>query len=308
MTPQTIAPLRRANPVTAGYLPNKCEPSGRRDESQRPLHPTFRLLNQTVLPLLPSLVPAQARDPLPERIQAFVTSNLGNRITLKELARFLGYSEKYSSEFFQLQMGTCFSDYLKRLRIVKAKHMLIGDEATVTHIAEVLGFSDSFAFSHFFKRVVGHPGPIGWAPPMADSYLIGQVVVDRAIELSREPEHERVIVLGFGATDPANERSMHDDLDKLVDYLSRYQRFRESRALVYYDRAAPRAEEKNAAADAVMTQMAAKKGRTHASSPRSARNSIIRCRCLRGSRKSTASWMWHFRKRNSCLIPMCSDG
>jgi len=32
---------------------------------------------------------------------------------------------------------------------------------------------------------------------MADSYLISQVVIDRATELSREPEHEQVIVLAL---------------------------------------------------------------------------------------------------------------
>lgn len=85
----------------------------------------------------------------------------------------------------------------------------------------------------------GHPGPISWAEPMSDSYLIGQVVVDRAMELSREPEHEQVIMVGFGATDAANEQAMHADLRKLSDYLARYRPFRESKTLVYYDRAAP---------------------------------------------------------------------
>lgn len=92
---------------------------------------------------------------LSRRIQAFVTVNLERGVTLKELASFLGYSEKYSSEIFQLQMGVSFSHYVKDLRILKAKRMLMGEETSVTHIAELLGFSDSFAFSHFFKRVVG---------------------------------------------------------------------------------------------------------------------------------------------------------
>jgi AraC-like DNA-binding protein len=98
---------------------------------------------------------AQGNQSLTDRIQGFITANLKHRTTLKELASFLGYSEKYSSEFFQLQMGTSFSHYLKRLRIMKAKHMLAADVASVTHIAEALGFSDCFAFSHFFKRAVG---------------------------------------------------------------------------------------------------------------------------------------------------------
>jgi AraC-like DNA-binding protein len=92
---------------------------------------------------------------LSRRIQAFVRVNLERGATLKDLASFLGYSEKYSSEVFQLQMGVCFSHYVKALRILRAKRMLIGDETSVTHIAELLGFSDSFSFSHFFKRAVG---------------------------------------------------------------------------------------------------------------------------------------------------------
>jgi hypothetical protein len=107
-----------------------------------------------------------------------------------------------------------------------------------------------------------HTGTITWAQPMVDSYLIGQVVLDRAIELSRDPEHERVMVVGFGATNAANEQSMHGDMNKLVEYLSRYHTFRESKAIVYYDQVASDAETRNTAADTTLVQMAAKKGRT----------------------------------------------
>jgi len=103
----------------------------------------------------PATPAIQEQVPLAERIRLFITENLKSGATLKELSRFLGYSEKYSSEFFQVQMGTSFSHYLKQLRIMKAKHMLRGEAVSVTHIAEALGFSDSFAFSHFFKRAVG---------------------------------------------------------------------------------------------------------------------------------------------------------
>jgi AraC-like DNA-binding protein len=117
----------------------------------------FTGLRRRMLTLVHPSSPPERQVPslLAERIQAFMNGNLKNRTTLKELARFLGYSEKYSSEFFQLQMGTSFSHYLKHLRIMKAKHMLTGDDASVTHVAEALGFSDSFSFSHFFKRAVG---------------------------------------------------------------------------------------------------------------------------------------------------------
>ncbi len=115
----------------------------------------FTILRPTTTDCVGSGRTAQMTQPLTERIRGFVEDNLKNRVTLKELASFLGYSEKYSSEFFQLHMGMCFSQYVKHLRIMTAARMLTKDGGSVTHIAEALGFSDSFAFSHFFKRAVG---------------------------------------------------------------------------------------------------------------------------------------------------------
>ncbi|MER3423090.1 MAG: hypothetical protein C4293_07530, partial [Nitrospiraceae bacterium] len=92
---------------------------------------------------------------LPQSIHGFVTANLHHGVGLKALAEFLGYSEKYCSDFFRTRMGESFSRYLKRLRLEKAWHLLLESEATQAEIAEALGFSDQFAFSHFFKKAVG---------------------------------------------------------------------------------------------------------------------------------------------------------
>lgn len=88
-------------------------------------------------------------------IQHFMLTNLHRGITLKELADFLGYSEKYCSELFQARMGISFSRYLKHLRMEKAKLLLTEPQHSIAQIAEWLGFSDQFAFSHSFKKAVG---------------------------------------------------------------------------------------------------------------------------------------------------------
>jgi AraC-like DNA-binding protein len=85
----------------------------------------------------------------------FVEENLHRGPTLKEIATHLGYSEKYCSELFQVHMGEPFSKYLKQLRMEKATRLLTESHLSVTCIAEALGFSDLFAFSHFFKKAVG---------------------------------------------------------------------------------------------------------------------------------------------------------
>jgi AraC-like DNA-binding protein len=147
-------PVKRFSVIA--HVPHSQAERSHRHDLRRPERRPFVNLSPRMLTPVHSGPTAAVQAPsLTERIQAFISGNLRNRTTLKELARFLGYSEKYSSEFFQLQMGTSFSHYLKQLRIMKAKHMLTGDGASVTHVAEALGFSDSFAFSHFFKRAVG---------------------------------------------------------------------------------------------------------------------------------------------------------
>ena len=92
---------------------------------------------------------------LSKQITAFVSSNLHKGLTLKLLAQFLGYSEKYCSDLFQSTMGESFSGYLKRRRTAAAVSLLTTTDKSVAEIAAALGFSDQFAFSHFFKRSTG---------------------------------------------------------------------------------------------------------------------------------------------------------
>ncbi len=95
------------------------------------------------------------RKDLSKDIAEFVDRNLHKGLTLKLLARFLGYSEKYCSDLFHSTMGESFSGYLKRQRTEAAAAMLITTEKSIEEIASALGFSDQFAFSHFFKRATG---------------------------------------------------------------------------------------------------------------------------------------------------------
>lgn len=92
---------------------------------------------------------------LRDQIRTFMAANLHQGLTLKDLSAFLGYSEKYCSELFLNVMGEPFSRSIKHLRVQKAQRLLADSQATIADIAGSLGFSDQFAFSHFFKRSTG---------------------------------------------------------------------------------------------------------------------------------------------------------
>ena len=90
------------------------------------------------------------------RITRFINENLHRGLTLKVLANFLGYSEKYCSDLFYRIMGESFSGYMRRHRVERAKSLLATTAQTLAEVATAVGFSDQFSFSHFFKRATGH--------------------------------------------------------------------------------------------------------------------------------------------------------
>lgn len=104
--------------------------------------------------------------------------------------------------------------------------------------------------------------PVRWAPTMGHDYLIGQIILDRVEALSQHPESERLILVGAGAVDDANDKAVKADLDKLLTYVKRYKHFREAETVVYYDREAANAEQKNKDIKSHLLAQMAKHGRT----------------------------------------------
>jgi two-component system response regulator YesN len=56
---------------------------------------------------------------------------------------------------FKQVTGTCFSEYLMRLRIAKAREMLLATDEKIGEIARKTGFRDAAYFNKVFKRETG---------------------------------------------------------------------------------------------------------------------------------------------------------
>lgn len=104
--------------------------------------------------------------------------------------------------------------------------------------------------------------PLRWVPAMGQDYLTGQIILDRVEALSERPESERLILVGTGATDDASDKALKADLDKLLAYVKRYKTFRDAEVVIYYDREAKEAEQKNKEIKAHLLSQMAKQGRT----------------------------------------------
>ena len=76
-------------------------------------------------------------------------------ITLDEIAEKLHITPEYLGTQFHREVGVTFSAYIKKLRMAKAKELLIGTQLKLYEIAEKVGYTDSKYFSKVFKETFG---------------------------------------------------------------------------------------------------------------------------------------------------------
>jgi len=115
------------------------------------------------------------------------------------------------------------------------------------------------------EKITGIKGraAIQWAPPMAESYLTAQILLDRVEMLSKHPMRERLVVLGAGAEDEASAQRIQQDIEELVQEVTDRYDFREVAVHVYYNRGSQGdREKKNEAVDELIIRTGAKRGRT----------------------------------------------
>ncbi len=112
-----------------------------------------RQLGDTALALLVKGTP-QEPDAI-RRGRGYVRDNLGERITLDEVARHAGLSPHHFSRSFRHATGITLSDYINRSRIEAARQLLLKADARVSEIAFEIGYQSLSQFNRSFLRITG---------------------------------------------------------------------------------------------------------------------------------------------------------
>lgn len=94
-------------------------------------------------------------SPTLKRAIDYINENYHISLCLSDVADYVHVNKSYLSQLFRNQIGESYSDYIKELRIQKAKNMLISTDSEVTKIAEDVGFSGHNYFSKVFKSEIG---------------------------------------------------------------------------------------------------------------------------------------------------------
>lgn len=87
--------------------------------------------------------------------RSYMEDNLGENFTLDDLGRAVGVSRFHFSRLFRVSTGQSPMGYSLRLRIERAKEMLLQGDRKICEIAMELGFFDQSHFSRTFRRMTG---------------------------------------------------------------------------------------------------------------------------------------------------------
>lgn len=90
-----------------------------------------------------------------EKVIQYMREHLGERLTLAELSEQVHLSTYYLSRAFKQTTGFTVIEYFNKLKIDKAKELIMETDKKIKDIALELGFTDEFYFSRIFKRTEG---------------------------------------------------------------------------------------------------------------------------------------------------------
>jgi AraC-like DNA-binding protein/ligand-binding sensor protein len=96
-----------------------------------------------------------AEPPAITRARQLISEHQADDLSLGSVARAVNTSTFYFCKLFKKATGLHFTDYLARVRIEKAKNLLLNPNARVSEIAYEAGFQSLTHFNRVFKKVTG---------------------------------------------------------------------------------------------------------------------------------------------------------
>jgi AraC-like DNA-binding protein/ligand-binding sensor protein len=96
-----------------------------------------------------------AESPLIRRARAYILANQGDPIDLTKVSQAMHVSAFYFCKRFKQSTGLTFTDYLGRVRVEKAKNLLLNPHLRISEIAYDAGFQSLAHFNRTFHKVVG---------------------------------------------------------------------------------------------------------------------------------------------------------
>jgi two-component system response regulator YesN len=90
-----------------------------------------------------------------QKALAFINQHCEEKISMSQVAEFVGLNESYFSQTFKKETGSNFVDYLRDLRISKAIELMKTTDLRIYQIGLAVGYDDAAYFASAFRRCTG---------------------------------------------------------------------------------------------------------------------------------------------------------
>ncbi|HKJ33377.1 MAG TPA: helix-turn-helix domain-containing protein [Balneolales bacterium] len=97
----------------------------------------------------------EEEPPRIKKAKRYIQENIDQDLSLGDVASSVNWSAYYFSRMFKKATGINFVDYLSRVRIEQAKHMLLNPHLNVSEIAYEVGFQSITHFNRVFRKLTG---------------------------------------------------------------------------------------------------------------------------------------------------------
>ncbi|MHA7580347.1 helix-turn-helix domain-containing protein [Paenibacillus vandeheii] len=176
------------------------------------------LFHQVLMSLLERMEAryAASEQPSMERSVTYMENHFSEKITTEGLSEIAGVSRSHYSILFKQLTGFPPNEYLSRLRVHRAKELLISGTVSLREIALKVGYKDEFYLSRRFKQQTGE-SPSGytrrrpyqrvavWYAPYASHMML--LGLEPTIIISESSEY----VSTEGMPSPQTIRFIHSD-------------------------------------------------------------------------------------------------
>lgn len=99
--------------------------------------------------------PRTTQDNYIQQAIEFIDTNYSRKITVEEIASYVGVNRKYLSKLFSDSLNESPQNFLINFRLKKACNLLVNTSLSVNEISNSIGYSDPFLFSKVFKKFKG---------------------------------------------------------------------------------------------------------------------------------------------------------
>jgi AraC-like DNA-binding protein/ligand-binding sensor protein len=97
----------------------------------------------------------EAEPPMVRRARAYITGHQADPIDLDNVAKAMHVSTFYFCKMFKKATGLTFTEYLGRVRVEKAKTLLLNPHLRISEIAYDVGFQSLTHFNRVFREITG---------------------------------------------------------------------------------------------------------------------------------------------------------